>query len=294
MRLNLSFEDLASVLSVCFLMAKIDDNFSKEECNAILDTLCKQYNFEGKDDLLKDYVEYANKMDFKEVVRRISAFGPNEKLFLAEMLAKTMAADGKITSDEDELYKKCMEAFSLPDPTAFGVTTVVDNNEIAPTFLSIGFTCYNRNLYYGDICTHQMPSGKNFQLWLFDYMGAKTITKWTETTILKILTEKMHLLGGRKLAMIQSDRDKEITSPNKIARMLSNGTDIRGDVNLCLWTPDNKFAGFTDKSDLIWLVNAIDTIFEGNSLTDGSDAVKYPNENEKHLNFALDRINKLS
>ena len=294
MTLNLSFEDLASVISVSLLMAKIDDDFRQEECEAILDTLFKQYNFKGKDDLLRQYFDYANKMDFKEVVQRIAKFGPNEKQFFAEMLARTMAADGKITPDEEELYTKCMNAFSLPDPTAFGVTTVVDNNEIAPTFLSIGFTCYNRNLYYGDICTHQMPSGKNFQLWLFDYMGAKTITRWTETTCLKILTEKMHLLGGRKLAMIQSDRDKEITSPNKIARMLSNGTDIRGDVNLCLWTPDNKFAGFTDKSDLIWLVNAIDTIFEGNSLTDGSDAVKYPNENKKHLNFALDRINKLS
>lgn len=293
MALNLSFKDLSAVIAISFLMAKMDDDFSEEEFNAILITLSKKYNFEGRDDLLRQYIEYANKMDFKEVVQLISAFGPNEKQFLAEMLAKTMAADGKITSDEADLYQKCIDAFGLPEPSAFGIGTSTNNDRIAPSFLSYSYTYHGEDNYEGFITPHQMSGGQNFQSWLADYSSAKTITKWTETPILKILTEKMRLQSGLKLAMFQTDHDILIHSPNKVGYMLTNGLDIVGSIGFCLWSSMGCFEGFTSRSDMIWLVKAIDTILDGQSLVTGQYAVKYPGINPKQMAGAIDRINKL-
>lgn len=295
MKLNLSSEDLAAVISISLLMAKMDDDFVQIELEAIVSTLLEQYDFSGKEDLLNQYVEYANNMDFKEVVQRLSKFGSNEKQFLFDMLTRTMAADGKITPEEKSLYQKCVDAFCLPSATGHTAATTVDPDVIAPTFITYNYTPYN-NRYEGVVFPNQMPKGKNFHNWMFEYCKTKTFTKWVDTMLLKAFTEKMNLSGGRKLALLQSDGQYSSTQ-NQVGTALSGGYPLKQDVQLCLISPEGMFEGFTHKSVVIWLVKAIDAIFDGLSLIDlidGSDTSKYVARNKYRLDICMRSFEKLS
>jgi len=249
--------------------------------------------------LLEKYFAYARDMDFREVVRRVSTFDDNERQFLSDMLFATVMADGDVSQVELDLLRKCVDAFMLPMPTkAAEYEKQTDPNAIAPTFLSYSYTCHwssYGDYWTGSICPHQLPDGEVFHNWLFRYSGTTAFTKWEDTKILKILTEKCHLDGDRKIVMLQDKGKEKTNTRNKVGRVLSGGYDLCDSVDICLISPEGRFEGFTDRSDLIWLVKAIDTIFEGASLAEGSAALtKYPKTNQQQLEFALEHINKLS
>ncbi|MBO4605340.1 MAG: TerB family tellurite resistance protein [Bacteroidales bacterium] len=109
-----TFEDLAAVIAVCLGTARADGNFEKIEFKAILDGLRAQYNFEGRDDLLADYVKFANEMDLQEAIQRIKRFDSDEKQFTSDMLFMTIASDGKLDPEEEEIYKGMIEVCDLP------------------------------------------------------------------------------------------------------------------------------------------------------------------------------------
>lgn len=109
-----SFEDLAAVIAVCLGTARSDGKLLADELNTILDGLKAQYDFEGQDDLLQDYLDEAEKMDLKEAIERIKQFGPEEKQFTSDMLFMTIAADGELSPDEEEIYKGMVDYCGLP------------------------------------------------------------------------------------------------------------------------------------------------------------------------------------
>lgn len=109
-----TFEDLAAVIAVCLATAREDGRFDEIEFKTILEGLRAQYNFEGRDDLLAEYVKYANEMDLEEAVRRIKNFDAEEKQFTSDMLFMTIVCDDKLTPQEEEIYKGMIEVCDLP------------------------------------------------------------------------------------------------------------------------------------------------------------------------------------
>lgn len=109
-----SFEDLAAVIAVCLDTARSDDKFDQIEFKAILDGLRAQYNFEGRDDLLKQYIEFANNMDLNEAIERIKRFGPGPKQFTSDMLFMTIMSDENVSPEEEKVYKFMINECDLP------------------------------------------------------------------------------------------------------------------------------------------------------------------------------------
>ncbi len=109
-----TFEDLAAVIAVCLATAREDGNFEQIEFKTILDGLRAQYNFEGRDDLLADYVKFANEMSLDEAIQRIRRFDAEEKQFTSDMIFITIASDGKLDPSEEEVYKGMIEVCGLP------------------------------------------------------------------------------------------------------------------------------------------------------------------------------------
>lgn len=109
-----TFEDLAAVIAVCLATAREDGNFEQIEFKTILDGLRAQYNFEGRDDLLADYVKFANEMSLDEAIQRIQRFDAEEKQFTSDMIFITIASDGKLDPSEEEVYKAMIEVCGLP------------------------------------------------------------------------------------------------------------------------------------------------------------------------------------
>ena len=109
-----TFEDLAAVIAVCLGTARVDGEFAEEEFKAILDGLRAQYNFEGRDDLLADYIKYADQMNLEDAIHRIRNFDSDEKQFTSDMLFMTIASDGKLDPNEEEVYKNMIEVCDLP------------------------------------------------------------------------------------------------------------------------------------------------------------------------------------
>lgn len=109
-----TFEDLAAVIAVCLATAREDGNFEQIEFKTILDGLRAQYNFEGRDELLADYVKFANEMSLDEAIQRIQRFDAEEKQFTSDMIFITIASDGKLDPSEEEVYKAMIEVCGLP------------------------------------------------------------------------------------------------------------------------------------------------------------------------------------
>ena len=109
-----TFEDLAAVIAVCLATAREDGNFEQIEFKTILDGLRAQYNFEGRDELLADYVKFANEMSLDEAIQRIRRFDAEEKQFTSDMIFITIASDGKLDPSEEEVYKAMIEVCGLP------------------------------------------------------------------------------------------------------------------------------------------------------------------------------------
>lgn len=113
--LNLSYEDLASVICIAACIAGVDGSADDSEVAAIIKSLTDQYNFEGQADLLRSYLADGSHMDPNDAVRRIAAFGPVEKQWASNFFAKTIVADNVLDEREKALYWKVMDICGLPD-----------------------------------------------------------------------------------------------------------------------------------------------------------------------------------
>ena len=109
-----TFEDLTAVIALCFGTAGVDGNFDDVEAKAILGGLRAQYNFEGKDDLLMDYIKAAHEMSYEEAIDRVTKLDAEPKQFASDMLFLTIASDGKLAPEEESVYKNLLSACGLP------------------------------------------------------------------------------------------------------------------------------------------------------------------------------------
>lgn len=114
-RLNLSYDELTAVLCLAFHLANADGRIDECEAQAILKALTDQYNFEDKDDLLKEYLESAYEMKPADALVHLAGFGLAEKQWASNFFVKTIVADNELTEDEKELYWKIQELCKLPD-----------------------------------------------------------------------------------------------------------------------------------------------------------------------------------
>ena len=114
-QLNLSFEDLASVICLACHLGNADGDFSEEEMKGILAALGEQYNFQGREDLLRQYINAGFDMNPQDALRRIAAFGPVEKQWASNFFVKTIVADGNLEESEKSLYWDIMEKCGLPE-----------------------------------------------------------------------------------------------------------------------------------------------------------------------------------
>lgn len=113
--LDLSYEDLASVLCLAFHLADADGDIADSESEAIIKALLDQYNFANQGDLLKEYLNDAWDMDPKDALIHVASFGPTEKQWTSNFFAKTIVADNVLDEREKELYWKIMDLCKLPD-----------------------------------------------------------------------------------------------------------------------------------------------------------------------------------
>ncbi|MBR4739826.1 MAG: TerB family tellurite resistance protein, partial [Bacteroidales bacterium] len=72
--LNLSYDELTAVLCLAFHLANADGRIDECEAQAILKALTDQYNFEDKDDLLKEYLESAYEMKPADALVHLAGF----------------------------------------------------------------------------------------------------------------------------------------------------------------------------------------------------------------------------
>ena len=113
--LNLTYEELAAVLCLAIYLGNADGNLDDSEAQAILKTLTDQYNFEDREDLLKDYIKTANEMEVVDALKYVSGFGPAEKQWASNFFVKTIVADNELDEREKDLYWKIMDICGLPD-----------------------------------------------------------------------------------------------------------------------------------------------------------------------------------
>ena len=116
--LNLSYEDLASVICLAVHLANADGNVSDDEMEAIVKAITDQYNFEGREDLLKEYINDGMAMSPQVALQHIAAFGPAEKQWTSNFFVKTIVADGNLEENEKSLY------WDIQESAAFRTTTL--------------------------------------------------------------------------------------------------------------------------------------------------------------------------
>ncbi len=113
--LNLNYDELTSVLCLALHLANADGNIDDTESKAILKALTDQYDFDDKEDLLKEYLADAFKMEPAEALIHLAAFGQEEKQWASNFFVKTIVADNELTEDEKQLYWKIQDLCKLPD-----------------------------------------------------------------------------------------------------------------------------------------------------------------------------------
>lgn len=126
-----TFEDLAAVICVCCGTAGADGKFTDDEFAAIINGLKAQYNFEGRDDLLMEYLKAADEMPYDEAIARIKRFDAEEKQFTSDMLFMLIASDGKLDPEEEKIYKQMIDVCGLPMFTGADKIDTEEEEEVA-------------------------------------------------------------------------------------------------------------------------------------------------------------------
>lgn len=113
--LHLSYDELTAVLCLAFNLANADGRIDDSEAAAILKALTDQYDFEGKGELLDEYLTSAYEMKPVEALQHLAGFGLAEKQWASNFFVKTIVADNVLTDEEKELYWKIQDICKLPD-----------------------------------------------------------------------------------------------------------------------------------------------------------------------------------
>lgn len=293
--LNLSFEDLASVICLACYLGNADGNFSEEEMTAILKAITEQYNFEGREDLLRQYINAGFDMNPQEALRRVAAFGPEEKQWTSNFFVKTIVADNNLEESEKSLYWDIMEKCGLPDNNLTG-----DSQSSAPkerplkNQVCISFTPVHvsKDVYDTRIDFEEFPfEAENIRNDIFDWFrNPETLQFCRRSNVLDAINKELGLENGWHLLMVYAKPGHWMRPcPNKAATMIDGEDKVFGPA-LLLAEGEGKVAkGCQFESFISTILGALYKL-DNNFLISGEDS---PALTRRYLATALTALEEM-
>ena len=261
--LNLSYEDLAAVICLATHLANADGNVSDQELEAIVKAITDQYNFEGRGDLLNEYLKDGMAMSPQVALQHIAAFGPVEKQWTSNFFVKTIVADGNLEESEKSLYWDIQEKCGLPDHNLEGASgaPAQENTDIKldkQTCLEINYRRVQDNILDGSIQFVQFDADANVRQKVFAWFrDPETLQFHRGSRALNALNEKLGLAGGWKLIMVYARKEHWSDPKLNRAGSLIAGEDVYGPVFFVLENADKTLMGFNYKSFIETLLSEL-------------------------------------
>lgn len=293
--LNLSYEDLASVICLASHLANADGDVSEVEMEAIVKAIIDQYNFEGKADLLNEYINDGTKMDPQEALRRIAAFGPVEKQWTSNFFVKTIVSDGNLTESEKSLYWDIMDKCGLPDHNLES-----DNTAAAPeddrqlkfqTCVVVEYTRVQGDILDGTVKFPQFErkGAAAMRSDLFGWFGLDSLQFERVSDVLDSMNEHLGMKAGWKLIMVYG-KAEQWASPkiNQVGTYVA-GEDVYGPVFFLLENDKKELMGFNYKSFIKTLLDMFNGM--GDSIMVSGE--HNPELSRRYLITALTKLNSL-
>lgn len=253
--LNLSYEDLASVICLAVHLANADGNVTDDEMEAIVKSITDQYDFEGKQDLLKEYLNDGMNMSPQVALQHIAAFGPVEKQWTSNFFVKTIVADGNLEENEKSLYWDIQEKCGLPDHNLEGGSSsnpAAQETEVKmdrQTCVTISYRRVNQSICDGYVGYVQYDKNTNVREKVFEWFNDAESLRFHRTSKnLDYLNSKLGLGGGWSLIMIYANKDYWADPKLNRAGTLVAGEEVYGPVFFVLENKDKTLMGFNYKS----------------------------------------------
>lgn len=279
--LNLSYEDLCAVICLSLHLANADGNVSDKECEAIIKAITDQYDFSGRDDLLREYLGDGQNMEPQDALQRIKNFGPAEKQYTSNFFAKTIVADGQLDENEKDLYWQIQDVCGLPEndlagnsgassaPTASSNAT----GYAADVCVVIRYQLYQQGIYDGRI--QFWTYNGNVKNNIFDfYNNPERLYFFRTGGEITYLDNMLHNMGklpsNRHLVMIYNPEYK--ITPNKAGSIVAK-EPVFGEVFFAVEGPDKDLHGFPTRasiSDFLRLLDALGSA-QGGLLVQGEN-----------------------
>lgn len=260
--LNLSYDDLASVICLAIHLADADGNITDDEMGAIIKSMRDQYDFEGQDDLLREYVSDGMNMQPMDAIRHIAAFGPTEKQWASNFFAKTVVADGNLEENESSLYWDIVEKCGLPEHNLEG--TEYDFKFDKQTCVTINYRRVNESICDGYVEYVQYDRNANVREKVFQWFrDAETLQFYRNSSTLEHLNAKLGFSKGWHLIMVYANKDYWSDPKLNRAGSVIAGKDIYGPVFFVLEHDDKTLMGFNYKSFVKILLNELYALDNG-------------------------------
>lgn len=266
--LNLSYNDLCAVICIAMHLADIDGNTTDEECEAIIKAITDQYNFDGKEDLLKEYISDAKNMDVQEALQRIKNFGPAEKQYTSNFFAKTIVADGQLDENEKSLYWQIQDVCGLPDNDLAGdsqsssATTASSNSAgyKKDVCVVIRYQLYQQGVYDGRIQFWTYNGDVKSNIFGF-YNNPEQLYFFRTGGEMTYLDNMLHNMGqlpsNRHLVMIYNPEYK--LTPNKAGNIVAK-EPVFGEVFFAVEGPDKDLHGFPTRASISEFLRLLDAL----------------------------------
>ena len=253
--LNLTYEDLASVICLAVHLANADGNVTDDEMEAIVRAITDQYDCEGKQDLLKEYINDGMNMQPTEALKRIAAFGPAEKQWTSNFFVKTIVADGNLEENEKSLYWDIMDKCGLPDHNLEGGSSsdsAAKETDIRldyQTCVTVSYRRVNESICDGSVDYVQYERSANVRQKVFEWFSdAESLQFYRRSKTLDYLNAKLELAGDWHLIMVYAKKDYWADPKPNRAGTLVAGEDVFGPVLFVLENNDKTLMGFNYKS----------------------------------------------
>ena len=264
--LNLSYEDLASVICLAVHLANADGNVTDDEMEAIVRSITDQYNFEGKQDLLKEYINDGMNMQPQEALKRIAAFGPTEKQWTSNFFVKTIVADGNLEENEKSLYWDIMDKCGLPDHNleSSSDSAQTEASLERQTAVTVNYKRVKADICDGAVQYVQWDRGVNVREKVFGwFQDAESLQFFRRSRALDAINKEMGLAAGWKLVMIFAPKEYWADpKPNRVGSRIA-GEAIWGPVLFVLENDDKTLMGFNYKSFIQRLLEILYSLDNG-------------------------------
>lgn len=294
--LNLSYEDLASVVCLAVHLANADGNVADEEKAAILKAITDQYDFEGKQDLLQELLNDGIAMSPQVALQHISEFGAVEKQWTSNFFVKTIVADGNLEENEKSLYWDIQEKCGLPDHNLEGGSSsgaAAQNSDVQldrQTCVTIGYRRVKDAVCDGEVSFVQYDRNVNVREKVFAWFQDAEALQFQRTSKnLDHINARLNLAGDWKLIMVYAAKDYWADPKLNRAGSVIAGGDVFGPVFFVLENKDKTLMGFNYKSFIKALLTELYALDNG-MLVSGEDA---PNLSGRYFLTALTALDAL-